>query len=48
METLRWAQQLAYRTSDPLWWSDLAAMYATGEGTQKTSFHEQLGGEQLW
>jgi TPR repeat protein len=30
--SLRWAQRCAYRSSDPLWWANLAAYYAVGTG----------------
>jgi len=30
---LRHAQRLAYRSANPFWWRNLAAFYATGEGT---------------
>jgi TPR repeat protein len=29
------AKVLAYRTNEPLWWANLAAFYATGDGTRK-------------
>ncbi|MCI0565199.1 MAG: hypothetical protein MN733_42575 [Nitrososphaera sp.] len=36
-ENLKWAQRMAYRTRDPLWWCNLAAFYATGTGCRPDS-----------